>query len=284
MLGHNNISFGKIRYPKFTYTPELNHGIRSSYEKKVCLELKNNNIVYYYEIFRYNILELDNTYTPDLFLPKNICIEIKGPIFDKQLLKMKEFKNQINNKLKYYIITQKRQFKYFNFADKCFDIDNLDEFIKCMKIESKFEINNIIVEGVDKSGKDSIIEEFHKLTDYSYPIINRLWATIFSHGIYNDRKLNFKNLNKLDSIFALNGSVLVYVTADTEILKERFLRTFEKDIKIEEIDKLKILFEEYLTKTKMPIILLNTSFKSPKETAKELLDKLNLIGKNGLIK
>jgi thymidylate kinase len=153
-----------------------------------------------------------------------------------------------------------------------------------MKKESKFEINNIIIEGVDKTGKDTLIEHFHKLTHYKYPVINRLWATIFAHGIYNDRNLRFDNLYKMDSVFAMNGSVLVYVTANTDILKQRFLKTFEKDIKIEDIDKLKVLFEEYLRRTKIPVIRIDTSNRTPEDSSKELLYKLNLIGVNGLNK
>jgi len=147
----------------------------------------------------------------------------------------------------------------------------------------KLKINCLLVEGVDKSGKDSVIEAFHKLTNYEWAIINRLWASIYVHGGFNNRNINYVNLFRLDEEYSKNGTVLVYVTADTKVIKERFKKHNEKDILDTDIKLIKRMFEMYLKETSMKIIRLDTSKCTPEESAEELFRKLIKLGYNGLI-
>lgn len=123
LSGENNPSFGKIYYPKKEFVMELNHIVRSDWEKRVCIKLKQNNISYEYEPECFELI-IDNdkyTYTPDIKI-KNVYLEIKGPLYDLQLNKMKEL-NKIKNLI---IITSKKNFNRLS-GLKCIDYE---EFIK----------------------------------------------------------------------------------------------------------------------------------------------------------
>jgi len=122
--GKNNPSYGKVRYPKLFYSKELKHSIRSSWEENICKILKKRNIKYKYEP-RYFKVDSKHTYRPDLELDKNIYIEIKGPLYDSQLYKMKKFV-KLYSKNKLIIITGNRNFKRLKFFKYVLD------YYKCL--------------------------------------------------------------------------------------------------------------------------------------------------------
>lgn len=131
--GINNPSFGIPRYPTLKFIEELNHNVRSLWEKEVCLKLKKNNINYEYESQYFKIIINDKvcSYTPDIKI-NNLYIEIKGPLFDYQIEKMKEFSK--NHTL--IIITGKSNFKRLS----TFNCINYYDFIKDdFKIEKMLE-------------------------------------------------------------------------------------------------------------------------------------------------
>ncbi len=117
--GKNNPSYGIPRYPKLKYIEELGHSIRSNWEKEVFLKFKKNKISYDYEPEAF-ALSNSTTYTPDARLKdSNIFIEIKGPIFDWQIEKMKLFKKEYPT-FKLIAITNNRRhnFEKLSFCDK----------------------------------------------------------------------------------------------------------------------------------------------------------------------
>lgn len=129
--GDKNPSYGKIYYPKIIKDNRLNHIVRSSWELSISLLFIDNNINYEYE---YKTFKLNNsTYTPDFYLPDyNLYIEVKGPVYDKQIIKMKEFVEKYN--INFLIIGNKRILKYFNkhnFYPKIIDYEkvNINEII-----------------------------------------------------------------------------------------------------------------------------------------------------------
>lgn len=120
---------GIICYPKLKHDERLLHFIRSSYELKVCLFLKNNNIKYYYEPEHFNLG--DTTYTPDIKISDNIYIEVKGPLFDKQHQKMKDFVKKYNKRLIVVAnVCLKERLKDFEFVDYMSDLSELLLLIK----------------------------------------------------------------------------------------------------------------------------------------------------------
>lgn len=127
--GEKNPSYGKPSYPKPIYDDRLNHFVRSKWELNVCLLLKQNNIGYDYEPEFFKLG--DCSYTPDIKIDDNTYIEVKGPLYDWQLDKMKKFIEIYNKKL--IIVTGKGNFKRlseFILVDYDNELDKLLEIIK----------------------------------------------------------------------------------------------------------------------------------------------------------
>jgi len=111
----------------------------------------------------------------------------------------------------------------------------------------------------DKCGKDSLIAEFHKKTNYKYPCINRFTGTSYSYGkFWNRDELPFDEYIKLDaSLF--DKVILITLDAPQEILEKRFKEHNEKDINIKDMDKLKNNYQDYLNKTPLFYKKIDTS-------------------------
>ena len=126
--GERNGSYGIPRYPVMFYVDELKHKVRSSWEKEVCIILKENSVSYEYEPQYFKVG--NHTYTPDIKINDKKYIEVKGPLFGQQIEKMKKFK-KLNKDITFIIITDKKNFKKLNFCDILIDY-NL--FIKRRRI------------------------------------------------------------------------------------------------------------------------------------------------------
>jgi len=149
-----------------------------------------------------------------------------------------------------------------------------------IKKHYKIQIDQLIIEGCDCVGKDALIDEFNIMTDHSIPIINRLWASMWVYGKFKKRNLFYDKILMFDKIFAYNlNTVLVYVTADNKTIEERIIKKKETDIINADIKPIKTLYEKYLKVTKLPKIIINTTNKTPKQCAKELIEKINLLGR-----
>ena len=109
--GKDNPAYGKIFYPKAEFIDELGHIVRSSWEKNVADILIINNIKYQYESTKFKLD--DKTYTPD-FETDKVFIEVKGPMYDWQLNKYKDFKPLIEKKKKYIMLVDKSYVKKVN--------------------------------------------------------------------------------------------------------------------------------------------------------------------------
>jgi hypothetical protein len=111
----------------------------------------------------------------------------------------------------------------------------------------------------DKSGKDTLIKEFHKSTNFQYPCINRWTGTSYSYGKFWNRDLNFEEYLKYD-FQMFDKIILVYLYAPNEIIEKRFIEHNEKDIDIKDLQKLKDIYEkDYLEKTPLYTIKVDTS-------------------------
>jgi thymidylate kinase len=126
----------------------------------------------------------------------------------------------------------------------------------------------VIFEGADKTGKDSLIKEFHKLTNYKYSCINRFSGTSYAYGKFWKRNLDYKKY-LLQDIEYFDKAVLVYLYAPKEILEKRFKEHNEKDIDLKKLEILENYYNEYLTSTPLYTILVNTN-KSISSCAKQI--------------
>jgi thymidylate kinase len=54
----------------------------------------------------------------------------------------------------------------------------------------------LIYEGIDKTGKTTLIKEFHKATNFQYSCIDRFSGTSYAYGKFRNRRLNYDNYFK----------------------------------------------------------------------------------------
>jgi hypothetical protein len=133
MAGKNNPSYGIPHYPALVYVKELGYKVRSSWEKEVFCNLKDNEIDCDYEPIAFD-LKNGHTYTPDGIINDDIVIEVKGPISDWQIEKMKLFKKLYSQYIFIAITSNRRNnFKKLKFCDKVFDIEDKDSYISYLK-------------------------------------------------------------------------------------------------------------------------------------------------------
>lgn len=109
---------------KAYFVKKLGHIVRSTWEEKICLILKNNNISYKFEKKMFILHSIDATYRPDIIINKKIIISIKGFLTKYALKKEQTFRKEYPN-YKYIVITHIKNFKKYNFVDKIFDYNKI---------------------------------------------------------------------------------------------------------------------------------------------------------------
>ena len=144
---------------------------------------------------------------------------------------------------------------------------------------TEIPIKGLIFEGLDKSGKSTIYRMLNNSVDGKlstrYFKIDRGPGSAIVFGTYFKRAVGLKEYYELDQWFAENNFILVYITAEDDILEQR---TREANEEQHDIGQIKRLYERYLSETKMPVIRLDTSGATAEESIKELKIKLARIG------
>ena len=117
----------------------------------------------------------------------------------------------------------------------------------------------LIFEGANKSGKSSLIKAFHLSTNYKYSVIDRFSLTSYAFGKAQNRDLDYNSYFSQD-LKLCNDAIIVYTYCDKETLRKRFIEHNEKDIDLEkEYDTMKALYEEYLDKTPLFKVMIDTT-------------------------
>ena len=134
----------------------------------------------------------------------------------------------------------------------------------------------VIFEGIDRSGKDSAILAFHKLTGYQYPAINRFLGSHYVYGRLYKRP-NPEQYLEFESQLDLKNYFLVYLYSYTETIRQRLIDTKETDIRPEDIDEITFYYSFWLANTKFNRIVINTSNITPEQVADKVWTHLKLI-------
>ena len=82
--GKDSPTYGQINAPKPYHSEELGHKVRSSWEEELGLIFKKNDIDYFYEPNRFEIIPQNgnaSSYTPDFFIGFTV-VEVKGWLED----------------------------------------------------------------------------------------------------------------------------------------------------------------------------------------------------------
>lgn len=148
------------------------------------------------------------------------------------------------------------------------DAVNQDDVVNQDDFNGKFKIDTIILEGVDKTGKDTLVQYIDKVCNHKYAVYqrgnisNNAYAKIFNRQTYN---------------YSMSHNTLyVLLTADVEDLKIRFKITNEPNIDIK--THLEV-FEDTFTKMTKGCYSAkyNTSELTPYKIAKSIVDLVDNI-------
>lgn len=116
----------------------------------------------------------------------------------------------------------------------------------------------VFVEGIDKTGKDTLIKYINELTNYEHCVMSR---GPLSTAVYAKK---FNRHFDESCLKLLKDSLIIYLTADTEDLDVRFRITGEPEINK---DKDKKLFNKvvdyYTSKYNLNVAKVNTSNYTP---------------------
>ena len=146
-------------------------------------------------------------------------------------------------------------------------INNQDNF------NSKFKIDTIILEGVDKTGKDTLVQYIDKVCNHKYAVYqrgnisNNAYAKIFNRQTYN------YNMS--------HNALYVLLSADAEDLKIRFKITNEPNIDIK--THLEVFEDTFAEMTKgCYTAKYNTSELTPYKIAKSIVDFVDNINEQNM--
>jgi thymidylate kinase len=139
----------------------------------------------------------------------------------------------------------------------------------------------IILDGVDKTGKDTIQNELIKISNGKFLVINRGFISqIVYNRIYN-RGINEDYFFKKANTFYNLGIKFIVLTASENELIKRFDIHDEKDLLKSDIKKHLDVFNsvvnDLIIKTNVRVLLIDTTKKSINNT---IIEILNYLGEN----
>ena len=128
----------------------------------------------------------------------------------------------------------------------------------------------IILEGVDRSGKDSMQDAIDKATRYKHVITDRGPIGFMAYcEIFNKSHELFRHYCQMElALKKLNDVLVIYLTADTETLVDRCIKT---DHEILDFDYHKKIYETYVDSSPLPTIKVNTTHKHVDEIVQDLI-------------
>lgn len=133
----------------------------------------------------------------------------------------------------------------------------------------------IILEGVDKVGKTTIMKTLHEITDHRYVIVDRFTGSNLVYGIFRKRKMKVEDYFNIEKELAKTKTILpVYLIASKKEIVKRIRRHQEEDIMFKDIDPLMLLYKKYLLKTPFDYFCLDTTYKTPSQCALMIYDEI----------
>ena len=132
----------------------------------------------------------------------------------------------------------------------------------------------IIFEGIDGSGKDTLIAAFHKATNWRHFIINRGPATYIVYGQLHIRPLDYCDYYLFDKQLAAVGCVMVYLEASKPEIIRRNIKKADGDIEFDDIDEIIKRYENFIKITYMRVIRINTEIHTVDECVGVIMKEL----------
>ncbi|UDY80706.1 P-loop containing nucleoside triphosphate hydrolase [Geobacillus phage GR1] len=128
----------------------------------------------------------------------------------------------------------------------------------------------IILEGVDRSGKDSMQDAIDKATKYKHIITDRGPIGFKAYcEIFNKPEHLYLAYQKMElDLLEVPNVLVIYLTASTETLIDRCIKTNHE---ILDFDYHKSVYEKFLHSSKLPSITVDTTEKHVTEIVQELI-------------
>lgn len=147
---------------------------------------------------------------------------------------------------------------------------------RLLKNNNMYYVKFLILSGVDSSGKSSFKHIFNKKTGSTWCVIDRLFGSLIAYGKYNNRQdVDFDKYYEMDSLLAKEGGVVIYLYTDIPETLKRLRECGDDDITIDDIMPLQIAYEDYLRRTNMLVIRINTTNLSKDEVVDKAIEQLN---------
>jgi len=136
----------------------------------------------------------------------------------------------------------------------------------------------IILEGPDKAGKSTIYQHLRRATSYQPLVIDRfIGSNIVYDQVHGRKEADYTKEEwlaieeRLKSIFR---PVVVFLKVPTSILLQRSVKAGDYNLEGDDIRGAKVPYDEYLGKTSLPVIEINTS-NSIQHCVKTILREIN---------
>lgn len=154
-----------------------------------------------------------------------------------------------------------------------------------MKLNQTAKPIMVIIEGVDRTGKDTLQQTLNKTTDYKNLVIIRGPIGFLAYNKIYDKGVDPQDYLTLEQQLKNTRHLVVYLTADTDELLTRFIETNEEPLReevsnenasrrqvLESHKKIHEIYYEYSSLNKMKI---DTTNLSTEEVASKVVRKIN---------
>jgi thymidylate kinase len=138
------------------------------------------------------------------------------------------------------------------------------------KLNSTATPKLIILEGVDRSGKDTMWEEIDKQTKYRHMVMDRgpigfkTYCELFS----KPRELFVAYHAMEEEMCNLDNVLVIYIDCSTEVLIDRCIKTNHEII---DYDRHKSVYETFFNSSKLPKIKVDTTERHARDIVRDLI-------------
>ncbi len=136
----------------------------------------------------------------------------------------------------------------------------------------------IFFEGVDKTGKSTLLKAVDQATNYQHFCIDRCLGSAFVYDLITQRRNRFKELLKIEKELASIKStpvITILLQCDRNILIERIKKEDESpNERILLLDKAIKAYQKYQQVSLIPIEVVDTTNKSIQDTVDEIIVKI----------
>lgn len=120
------------------------------------------------------------------------------------------------------------------------------------------EAKIVIFEGIDGSGKDTLIRAFHLRTNWRHLVLNRGPASYVVYGKLYGRDLDYDDYFEFDKQLSRLGAIRIYLEASRNVIIKRNIDKGDRDIRFDDIGGIVVLYESFLQHSVMKTIRIDT--------------------------